>query len=90
MDQHHGRGAIQQDHEVARERCCIIAEFSESVRCGPDASVKAFVRRGQAMTARVEAFPKPIVAAVNGTREALDAWLAARASRQWPPPSRRA
>ncbi|MBR0745053.1 crotonase/enoyl-CoA hydratase family protein [Bradyrhizobium japonicum] len=43
-----------------------IAEFSESVRCGPDAAVKAFVRRGQAMTARMEAFPKPIIAAVNG------------------------
>jgi enoyl-CoA hydratase len=43
-----------------------IAEFSESVRQGPDAAVKAFVRRGQAMTARMEAFPKPIIAAVNG------------------------
>jgi len=43
-----------------------IAEFSESVKCGPDAAVKAFVRRGQAMTARMEAFPKPIIAAVNG------------------------
>jgi enoyl-CoA hydratase len=43
-----------------------IAEFSESVKQGPDASVKAFVRRGQAMTARMEAFPKPIIAAVNG------------------------
>ena len=43
-----------------------IAEFSESVRLGPDAAVKAFVRRGQAMTSRMEAFPKPIIAAVNG------------------------
>jgi enoyl-CoA hydratase len=43
-----------------------IAEFSESVRQGTDAAVKAFVRRGQAMTARMEAFPKPIIAAVNG------------------------
>ena len=43
-----------------------IAEFSESVRGGPDAAVKAFVRRGQAMTARLEAFPKPVIAAVNG------------------------
>ena len=43
-----------------------IAEFSESVRCGPDEAVKAFVRRGQAMTARMEAFPKPIIAAING------------------------
>lgn len=43
-----------------------IAEFSESIRGGPDAAVKAFVRRGQGMTARMEAFPKPIIAAVNG------------------------
>jgi enoyl-CoA hydratase/carnithine racemase len=43
-----------------------ISEFSESVKQGPDAAVKAFVRRGQAMTARMEAFPKPIIAAVNG------------------------
>lgn len=43
-----------------------IAEFSESLRLGPDAASKAFVRRGQAMTARMEAYPKPIIAAVNG------------------------
>jgi enoyl-CoA hydratase len=43
-----------------------IGEFSETVRQGADAAVKAFVRRGQAMTARMEAFPKPIIAAVNG------------------------
>lgn len=43
-----------------------IAEFSESLRLGPDAASKAFVTRGQAMTARMEAFPKPIIAAVNG------------------------
>jgi enoyl-CoA hydratase len=43
-----------------------IPEFSESVKQGPDAATKAFVRRGQAMTARMEAFPKPMIAAVNG------------------------
>ena len=43
-----------------------IKEFSESVKLGPDAAVKAFVRRGQSMTARMEAFPKPIIAAVGG------------------------
>jgi enoyl-CoA hydratase/carnithine racemase len=43
-----------------------IPEFSESVRRGPQAAVREFVRRGQAMTARLEAFPKPIIAAVNG------------------------
>jgi enoyl-CoA hydratase/carnithine racemase len=43
-----------------------IREFSQSVRKGPEAAVRDFVRRGQAMTARMEAFPKPIIAAVNG------------------------
>jgi enoyl-CoA hydratase len=43
-----------------------IAEFSETIRQGPDAAVKAFVRRGQAMTARIEGFPKPVIVAVNG------------------------
>lgn len=43
-----------------------IFEFSESVKEGPDIAVKVFVRRGQALTARLEAFPKPIIAAVNG------------------------
>lgn len=43
-----------------------IHEFSQSIAAGPDIAVKAFVRRGQAMTARMEAFRKPIIAAVNG------------------------
>src|SRR5688500_16411177 len=43
-----------------------IPEFSASVRRGPEAAVRDFVRRGQAMTARLEAFPKPVIAAVNG------------------------
>jgi enoyl-CoA hydratase/carnithine racemase len=43
-----------------------IHEFSESIRQGVDVAVRDFVRRGQAMTARMEAFPKPIIAAVNG------------------------
>jgi enoyl-CoA hydratase/carnithine racemase len=43
-----------------------IAEFSESLREGPDAAVRAFVRRGQSMTARIEAFAKPVIVAVNG------------------------
>ncbi len=43
-----------------------IREFSESIRQGPDAALKAFVRRGQAMTSRLESFPKPVIAAVNG------------------------
>ena len=43
-----------------------IHEFSQSVRLGADTAVREFVRRGQAMTSRMEAFCKPIIAAVNG------------------------
>jgi enoyl-CoA hydratase/carnithine racemase len=43
-----------------------IAEFSQSLRLGADAAVRDFVRRGQAMTSRLEAFGKPVIAAVNG------------------------
>ncbi len=43
-----------------------IKEFSGSVRQGPNAAIRDFVRRGQAMTARLEAFRKPVIAAVNG------------------------
>lgn len=43
-----------------------IKEFSGSVGRGPAAAVREFLRRGQAMTARLEAFPKPVIAAVNG------------------------
>jgi len=43
-----------------------IHEFSQSIRHGREAAVRDFVRRGQAMTARIEAFSKPVIAAVNG------------------------
>jgi enoyl-CoA hydratase len=43
-----------------------IHEFSKSVGAGANTAVRDFVRRGQAMTARIEAFPKPVIAAVNG------------------------
>lgn len=43
-----------------------IPEFSQSVRLGVETAVREFVRRGQAMTSRMEAFGKPIIAAVNG------------------------
>lgn len=43
-----------------------IHEFTQSVGEGIDIAVREFVRRGQAMTSRLEAFPKPIIAAVNG------------------------
>ncbi len=43
-----------------------ISEFSGSVRQGAAVAVRDFVRRGQTMTARLEAFKKPVIAAVNG------------------------
>ncbi len=43
-----------------------IHEFTKSIKCGRDIAVRQFCRRGQTMTARLEAFPKPIIAAVNG------------------------
>src|SRR5215813_13492063 len=39
-----------------------IHEFSESVRHGARRAVRDFVRRGQAMTARLEALKKPVIA----------------------------
>lgn len=43
-----------------------IPEFAQSVRQGADTAMREFVRRGQAMTSRLEAFRKPVIAAVNG------------------------
>jgi enoyl-CoA hydratase/carnithine racemase len=43
-----------------------IYEFSKSVSAGVNTAMRDFVRRGQAMTARLEAFPKPVIVAVNG------------------------
>jgi len=43
-----------------------IPEFTLSLTSGVEVAVNAFCRRGQAMTARLEAFPKPVIAAVNG------------------------
>jgi enoyl-CoA hydratase len=43
-----------------------IPQFYESVKQGPESAEKQFVRRGQALTARLESFRKPIIAAVNG------------------------
>jgi enoyl-CoA hydratase/carnithine racemase len=43
-----------------------IHEFSNTVQRGRADAVGNFVRRGQAMTARLEAFGKPVIAAVNG------------------------
>ena len=43
-----------------------IHEFASTIRHGRDTAIRDFVRRGQAMTARLEAFRKPVIAAVNG------------------------
>ncbi|TIV58903.1 MAG: crotonase/enoyl-CoA hydratase family protein [Mesorhizobium sp.] len=43
-----------------------IHEFSLSVADGTDAALRDFVMRGQRLTARLEAFRKPVIAAVNG------------------------
>ena len=43
-----------------------IHQFAKSVDRGRNAAIRDFVRRGQAMTSRLEAFRKPIIAAVNG------------------------
>src|ERR1700730_18396558 len=43
-----------------------IACFAPSVRRGQAAALREFVRRGQRLTSRIESFPKPIIAAVNG------------------------
>jgi enoyl-CoA hydratase len=43
-----------------------IATFQPHVQAGAAQAVAQFVRPGQRMTRRVESFPKPIIAAVNG------------------------
>ncbi|MGX5804995.1 crotonase/enoyl-CoA hydratase family protein [Bradyrhizobium sp. Arg314] len=43
-----------------------IHEFSSSVAEGADVALRDFVMRGQRLTARLEAFRKPVIAAVNG------------------------
>ncbi|CAN7617718.1 crotonase/enoyl-CoA hydratase family protein [Mesorhizobium sp. LjRoot246] len=43
-----------------------IREFAASVALGVDVAMRDFVMRGQRLTARLEAFRKPIIAAVNG------------------------
>jgi enoyl-CoA hydratase len=43
-----------------------IAEFQRHVEAGPAEAVVHFMRPGHQMTRRVESFPKPIIAAVNG------------------------
>lgn len=43
-----------------------IPEFAASVERGPAEALQQFVARGQRLTSRIEAFPKPLIVAVNG------------------------
>jgi len=43
-----------------------IATFQHHMRAGPAEAVARFMRPGHRMTRRVESFPKPVIAAVNG------------------------
>jgi len=43
-----------------------IRGFAPAVAAGVEVALRDFVRPGQALTSRLEAFPKPIIAAVNG------------------------
>jgi enoyl-CoA hydratase len=43
-----------------------IPEFSRSLASGVDEALRDFVARGQRLTARIEAYRKPVIAAVNG------------------------
>lgn len=43
-----------------------IHEFTKSIKRGTEEAVREFCRRGQRMTARIEAFGKPVIVAVNG------------------------
>lgn len=43
-----------------------IAGFSVPMGQSPEVALRRFVRKGQALTNRIEAFPKPVLAAVNG------------------------
>jgi enoyl-CoA hydratase len=43
-----------------------ISGFSKSIAEGKEAALREFVLRGQALTSRIEALPKPIIVAVNG------------------------
>jgi enoyl-CoA hydratase len=40
--------------------------LAQSLEDGVEVALREFVRRGQALTGRIEAFPKPIIVAVNG------------------------
>ncbi len=43
-----------------------IAGFAPDIAASPETAYRRFVARGQNMTRRIEGFPKPVIAAVNG------------------------
>jgi enoyl-CoA hydratase/carnithine racemase len=43
-----------------------IRDLAASVEAGAETALRDFVRRGQSLTRRIEGFPKPVIAAVNG------------------------
>lgn len=43
-----------------------IVGFATDIAASPEAACRNFVMRGQAMTRRIENYPKPVIAAVNG------------------------
>ena len=58
-----------------------IAEFAGSVEAGMEPALRDFVRRGQALTRRIENLSKPVIAAVNGI--AFGAGSMHRSTRGW-------
>jgi enoyl-CoA hydratase len=43
-----------------------IPALAKSIAAGTEQALREFVRRGQGLTRRIETFPKPVIAAVNG------------------------
>ena len=43
-----------------------IAGFAPDIAASPEVAYRNFVQRGQAMTRRIENYPKPVIAAING------------------------
>lgn len=60
------RAVILTGHGRAFSAGADIKGFGPHLRAGAHAAVTRFLRPGQRLTRRVEAFPKPVIAAVNG------------------------
>ncbi|CAG2157938.1 Crotonyl-CoA hydratase [Cupriavidus yeoncheonensis] len=43
-----------------------IAGFAPDLEASPEQALRRFLMRGQALTRRIETFPKPVIAAING------------------------